>query len=190
MSPTYWSTRETLERAAAQQTGRSADITLGLAEMEQELGWGDVLPGLCGEHQRAVNRLAELHLLIDHLVANLRGGHGVPATPAPPAPPAGKRQDAAREAPALVAEPQQRPAPAACTPAPAAPPATLRARSDGLLTRREAIVATGYSDPGFAFARNSGRIPAPRAHEGRSPLWHPEQLQGITPLHGGGRGRA
>jgi predicted DNA-binding transcriptional regulator AlpA len=165
MTPTTLpSTREVLALAAQATEHRSADIVLTLAELEQKIGWADVLPGLCAEHQAAVNRLAELHLLIDQLAANLRGGHGVPATPAQPA--------ARRGMPPVThAKPQQRMDPRRAAPA---------ERADGLVNVREAQRRTGFSQAGFYMARQDGRVPEPHLVEGRSPYWRPEQLEGVA----------
>lgn len=133
------STRQTLDRAAALQPGRSADILLTLAELEAELGIdGDGT--LCAEHQAVALRLAELHLLVDHLVANLRGGHGVPPTPPESAPRKGMRPVThmqAKPKPAakderrgqfnlMHAHPTQRQAAPSAPAAPAAPPSPAR----------------------------------------------------------------
>jgi predicted DNA-binding transcriptional regulator AlpA len=179
------STREVLALAANASEHRSADVVLKLAELEQEIGWADVLPGLCAEHQTAVNRLAELHLIIDHLAANLRGGQGVPPTP---------QAAAARNsqpAPAST-RPQARIDPA--KPRPAAPRRGLAnhaqqanargGRADGLLTRAEALAFVGLSVSSFHKACADGRVPQPHAHEGRSPLWRPDQLAGVGRLRG------
>lgn len=192
MSANLPSTREVLFSAGLASGHRSADILLRLAEMEIDIGILGEPAELCCEHQAAANRLAELHLLIDHLAANLRGGHGVPPTPPQAVPRKGMRP---------VTHTQARPIHTAAA-APAVPKATkpkhrkinaaqINARgnrSDGLVTRREAMQITGYSSPGLTMAMTSGRIPAPHKREGRSPLWRPEQIAGIHPLRGGGRG--
>lgn len=182
------STRETLEAAAALQASRSADVVLELAAMEQEMGWGafgDI--GLCAEHQAAVNRIAELHLLVDHLVGNLRGGNGVPPTPA--AVPErrsmrpvvylkqGTRPPDAQGLHHAVLRPAER------TNRPAAPP-----HSDGWLNVAEAAKATGHSRSWFKKLRAKGRIPEPAGGSLNRPLWRAEQLEAVQ--RGGQRRRA
>ena len=182
------SVREVLERAKIAGADRSADILLMLAEFEQELGWDDVMPGLCTEHQAVANRMAELHLLVDHMAANLRGGHGVPPTPPEAAPRRRMPPVTHTKARGIDAPPAApRGIGAAIRRLPnAEQQANARAnRPDGLLTRAEAMRFVGYGPAGFAVARKAGRIPDPCSYQGRSPLWRREQLEGINPLRAG-----
>lgn len=176
------SVRECLERAKAAAAHRSLDIVRLLADVEQAMGWSEISQGLCDEHQAAANRLAELHLLIDHLAANLRGGYGVPPTP-PEAVPRRRMPPVTHTKARGIDAPPAAPrgAGAAMRRAPnAEQQANARAnRPDGLLTRTEAMQFIGYAPAGFAVALRAGRIPKPHTYQGRSPLWRREQLEGI-----------
>ena len=180
------STRQALEAVARVQATRSEDVILGLAMLEQEIGWADVMPGLCAEHQAAVDRIFELHSLIDHLAANLRGGYGVPPTP----PPAPERKQMAplcgRQVASNMASHRKPQTPQAHHMSRNA----KGGRTDGLLNHEEAAKATGYSKAGFHVARKAGRIPEPVMLVGKSPFWRKDQLAGITPMRPGRRGKA
>lgn len=179
------STRDVLATAAAASEHRSADMLLVLVGLEQDLGWEDIAAGLCTEHQAVANRLAELHLLVDQLAANLRGGHGVPPTP---------HAAPARKGMRPVVHLKQQAGNGSTTPS---NPADGRrgvnkswAKANGLLTLAQAIALTGYSPPGFSNARAQGRIPKPHSRDGNHPLWLPAQLAGIKPLRASRRERA
>lgn len=201
-----WSTRQALERAATLQAGRSAEVIATLDEMADAFGITSAMAdahvtGRCLEHQAAVTRLAELHELVDHLVANLKGGHGVPATPPTTAgarkgmPPVTHLKKPASTAP-------QKPHPGVMRPPDFTGPrgtraprtaesialtkATLRKKAEaraqrGLASAREAATLTGYTLSGWYSAMAAGRVPKPHSGKGRSAIWQRADLVDVRP---------
>jgi hypothetical protein len=156
-----WSVRQCTERLAALDQ-RSDGIVAGLDAFAQEIF--DRMEGRITEHQAAVDHIAALLELAEHLVANLKGGFALPPTPevtsAPrtPTPPVTYLQP--------IAQPPGYKAPAA---SPAQPHVHL-------LDRAAAAAHCRLSIQGFDAQRRGGRVPAPAKTEGRTPLWHPDQL--------------
>jgi hypothetical protein len=158
-----WSVRQCTERLAALDQ-RSDAVVAELDAMTRDL-WGNLEDaGRCSEHQAAVDLIAALLDLAEHLVANLKGGFALPATPevtsAPrtPTPPVTYLQP--------IAQPPGYKAPAA---SPAQPHVHL-------LDRAAAAAHCRLSIQGFDAQRRDGRVPAPARTDGRTPLWHPAQL--------------
>ena len=188
------STRECLEHAAASAQHRSADILLVLAELEQELGWDQTTPGLCTEHQAVANRLAELHLLVDHLAANLRCGHGVPPTPAAAEPRKSMRPVVHLKAstPSMpgssISSSRAQPRPQADkTQSPQTLKAAIRARerkANGLVNAGEAAALTGRSESGWSRAVAHGQAPQPHTGQGRGAVWRLADMGGVKPERG------
>jgi hypothetical protein len=178
-----WSTREALERAAILQAGRSADVRATLEELERGFGW-DGFNGLCDEHEVPMKRLAELHELIDHLVANLKGGHGIPATPAASVP--------RKAMPPVTYLKVQQPHQADMRPTTNEPLRIQRLKASyvqraearaaqGLANASEAAALCGFSRSGWSAFAASGRAPKPCQGQGRTAVWRRADLVDIKP---------
>jgi hypothetical protein len=157
-----WSARQCFERAAALDTQSDA-VVAELDAMTREL-WGNLDDaGRCSEHQAAIDHIAALLTLVEHLVANLKGGFAVPATPAPP--------------------PRLPPAPPVTYQQPQAQPPSYKPPAEApavhLLDRAAAAARCRLSIQGFDAQRRDGRVPPPHTTRGRTPLWHPDQLVNV-----------
>lgn len=76
---TCWSVLECERRARALEE-RSHLIVAELDRMAAELGMGPATDR-CDEHIAVVTQLDQLHTLVEHCLANLRGGFALPPTP-------------------------------------------------------------------------------------------------------------
>lgn len=161
-----WSVRQCTERLAALDQ-RSDAVVAELDAMTREL-WGNLEDaGRCSEHQAAVDHIAALLELAEHLVANLKGGFALPPTPVQPA--ASRPQ----------APPVTRLQPIAQPPSYKAPADVPSQPNVQLLDRAAAAARCRLSIQGFDAQRRDGRVPAPFKIDGRTPLWHPDQLVNV-----------
>jgi hypothetical protein len=146
----------------------------------------DRMDGRIEEHQAAVDHIAALLELVEHLVANLKGGFALPPTPVAHAAP--RRQ----AVPATHARPIQQPPgykePAARKLHPAADGrrdggrgngramVLAHHRAQGLLGTADMLNALRISKGAFHVARNEQRIPQPQCYDRGMPFWTREQL--------------
>lgn len=157
---TCWSVRQCDQRAAALDA-KADTVVKDLDALIDDLGL-DVAAGRADAHQAAVTLVSQLLELVEHLQANLRYGMALPPTPT---------------APAVAAPPPTPPVtylqPIAQPPSYKPPPVDPNVQ---LLDRAAAAARCRLSIQGFDLQRREGRVPPPCKHEGRTPLWHPEQL--------------
>jgi predicted DNA-binding transcriptional regulator AlpA len=192
---TCWSVRQCKERAA-QLLLASDDVVTTLDGQAEEFGFGPIEHGSrCAEHQAAVTQLDHLHTLVEHLLANLAGGFGAPATPFKAGSPAAPTNGAEDQ----TAKPLHRQAPTKSTaPKPVrvvTPPKTrdiarAQALAEGLIDMSGVSKLTGYSHATVQCYRSDGRLPKEHAMRASIPFWRPEQFNDIRCRPGGNtRGR-
>jgi hypothetical protein len=195
---TCWSVRQCIERAAALDAAADG-VVAQLDRLEYPAdGFLRAAPPRWAEHQAAVDHIAALLQLTQHLIVNLMSGYALP--PPPGATP--RRPEAVPAThPRRVAQPPAytpRPPKPAPPPPPAATPrapkpdrrkdstrngrqaALAAAARDGLISTPDMVRALGISKGGFYAAREAGRIPAPHTWRCGMAFWRPEQLAACT----------
>lgn len=195
-----WSVRQCMERAAA-LLETSTDVLRGLDAMAEGV-FGD-MPGFtdrCSEHQAVAVQLDHLHTLVEHCIANLRGGFAAPATPiververtSPPLP-AGPPKGMTR-APRPLMPPKDigKWAPQTATPVSRRGEASRalmnngraqareQARLEGLLGVEEFCAALGIGRNAFYLMRTRQHLPEPTRREHGMCFWTQEQVEAVV----------
>jgi hypothetical protein len=192
---TCWSVRQCIERAAALDSQSDA-VVAQLDQLEYQIDMTEGIPRW-SEHQAAIDHIAALLQLTEHLIVNLKSGMALPPTPGTVA--AQRREPVPATHTRRVEQPPayKPPPPAATPPAPPAPKKPSKPskqdprqaptyngraetlqhlRKQGLLNTADMLAALRISKGAFHVARHQRRVPEPSLYDHGMPFWTREQL--------------